>query len=187
MNPPFKVTNPCEEEMERLLSLAAPVHYEYVKFLTGLGGVMLSLSAPLQNDPSMPNPLIWSGFGALLSLTISVIAGALALYGEKMAIIRRLNLLKKLCKKNDGNLVLTVGEYNNAGQMRPHGIHRLAFNVQWVCFVIGVILLLLSKAFPVFHPRESSPLKVEAVLIESAKRVTSTSDQGDGGKISGSK
>ncbi len=156
--PPHPVSTPFHDEQQKMLSEAAPKHYAYIQFLTGLCGIMLALLAPLENASSDPNQFPErTRLFALLGLTISLIAGAVALYGDKNAYAHRWKLMERIYKKHDGNLILTMPEVNTLGQIQPPAFHRWAFHTQWLFALAGVLLLLLSKASPLFLPSTNIP------------------------------
>lgn len=142
-------------------------HYKFVQFLTLLCAGMLGLSAPLQSGPTGSNqiPAILS-LSAMLGLCVSVIAGTIALYGDKNGYDRLWKGMKRLLDKHGGNEILAKEELDTKQWSQPPAIHRCAFHIQWPSALVAVLLLLSSKAAPLFMP-SNNPHPTAAAIQSS--------------------
>lgn len=150
-NANFKIKDEFQEEIDRLRGEARGRHYAFVQFLTVVCGVMLGLSVRLQNE-APPNQLRESlSLFSLVGLTLSTIAGAIALYGDKNAYDHRWKWMVRLRKKHGNNEIQLKEEFDTRPLLQPPAIHRRAFHIQWLSALAGVLLLLSAKALPLFQ------------------------------------
>lgn len=156
-----------EKEIRWLRENAAGPHYRWVQFLTGLSAGMLGLSAPLQPQNSSQKPCSeWLAALALIGLTIAVLAGVYALYGEKAAFDRRWKRMKALREKHRDALKADE-ELNQEPLVRPHASYRWAFNILWTVWLVSILMLAASKIVHLFQLPICFPASTHAPAMSS--------------------
>lgn len=138
-------------EIERLKVAETAPHYNFVRTLTVLAAGLLGLSVS-RGSNALSSSLVSERLSqlALISLALSVIGGVVALYGEPGVWRRAYHRLEGLMKKHNSNHIAATIEAGEHTLVLPHPIHRHAFHASWICFVLG-LLLLVGSTFPRLH------------------------------------
>lgn len=144
LNLPEKSRSPLEGTIASLSADVVKPHYSYVRFLTTIAGVMLTVLASQGSSSTHQSPtadlLLWL---SMLCLSISLIAGALAARGEVDVMDECRRKLEDIRDKNEP--MQQVKEAAKIIKVQPREFIRSSFPLQYWSGIAGVTLLLICK------------------------------------------
>ena len=121
-------------------------YFAFTRTLLALAAGLLGLSAPqVVATGSVPDVFraqlsLW----AMLCLGSAIVFGAVALYGETNIYLSESRRLQALLKKHKGNDIAAEEEAAEQGTTPPK-YHYVAFCIQCLSLLAGVVLLVCSK------------------------------------------
>lgn len=160
--------SPLQLEIDKHSLAAREPRCKFVEFLTLLCAGILGLSAPLESFYSTDHrPALLLSLFALILLAVSVVLGAVALYGESHIHEARVDEIENALKKHNQDETLALQDIRKGIVLRPSPAYRWVFRIQCITSALAVLLLVWSKAVPGFRESRNTHLQRSAVHLVS--------------------